>query len=45
MVDEYINPKAFILIKGKKDMKNKIEYRNIKLNINVFFFQIFFEKF
>ena len=26
MVDEYINPKAFILIKGKKDMQNKIEY-------------------
>ena len=26
MVDEYINPKSFILIKGKKDMKKKIEY-------------------
>jgi hypothetical protein len=26
MVEEYINPKAFILIKGKKDMMEKIEY-------------------
>lgn len=26
MIDEYINPKAFILIKGEKDIKNKIEY-------------------
>ena len=26
MVDEYINNKAFILIKGEKDLKNKIEY-------------------
>ena len=26
MIEEYINPKAFILIKGKKDMMEKIEY-------------------
>ena len=26
MVDEYINPKSYILIKGKKDIKNKIKY-------------------
>ena len=26
MVEEYINPKAYILIKGKKDIKKKIEY-------------------
>ena len=26
MIDEIYNPKAFILIKGKKDMKKKIEY-------------------
>ena len=26
MVDEYINPKAYILIKGEKDLKKKIEY-------------------
>ena len=26
MVDEYINPKAYILVKGEKDMKRKIEY-------------------
>lgn len=26
MVDEYINPKSFILIKGEKDMLEKIEY-------------------
>ena len=26
MVDEYINPKAYILIKGEKDMYKKIEY-------------------
>ena len=26
MVDEYINPKAYILIRGKNDMKKKIEY-------------------
>ena len=26
MVDEYINPKAYILIKGVKDLKKKIEY-------------------
>ena len=26
MIDEYINPKSFILIKGEKDMLEKIEY-------------------
>ena len=26
MIDEYINPKAFILIRNEKDMKQKIEY-------------------
>ena len=26
MIDEYINPKAYILIKGEKDLKKKIEY-------------------
>ena len=26
MIDEYINPKSFILIKGEKDLKRKIEY-------------------
>ena len=26
MVEEYINPKAFILIKGTKDLNKKIEY-------------------
>ena len=26
MVDEFINPKAFILIRGESDIKQKIEY-------------------
>ena len=26
MVDEYINPETYILIRGEKDIKNKIEY-------------------
>ena len=26
MLDEYINPKTYILIKGEKDIKEKIEY-------------------
>ena len=26
MIDEFINPKSFILIRGEKDMNNKIEY-------------------
>ena len=26
MIDEYINPKTYILIKGENDIKNKIEY-------------------
>ena len=26
MIDEYINPKAYILIKGEKDLQKKIEY-------------------
>ena len=25
-IDEFINPKSFILIRGQKDMKEKIEY-------------------
>ena len=26
LIDEYINPKSFILIKGEKDINDKIEY-------------------
>ena len=26
MIDEYINPKSYILIKGEKDIQKKIEY-------------------
>ena len=26
MIDEYINPKSFILVKGIKDIKEKINY-------------------
>ena len=26
MIEEYINPKSYILIKGLEDMKEKIEY-------------------
>jgi hypothetical protein len=26
MIDEFINPKSYILIRGEKDMKQKIEY-------------------
>ena len=26
MVDEYINPKSYILIKNEKDLENKINY-------------------
>lgn len=26
MLDEYFNPKSFILIKGEKDIQNKIDY-------------------
>ena len=26
LIDEYINPRSFILIKGEKDIKAKIEY-------------------
>ena len=33
MIEEYINPKSFILIKGPEDMKDKIEYiKNIDNN-------------
>ena len=33
MIDEYINPKAYILIKGEKDIQEKIEYiKNIDNN-------------
>ena len=30
MVDEYINPKTYILIRDKNDIKKKIEYRKSK---------------
>ena len=33
MIDEYINPKSFILIKNEKDIKKKIQYI-IKLDNN-----------
>lgn len=26
MIDEYFNPRSFILIKGEKDMQKKIDY-------------------
>ena len=26
LIDEYINPKSYILIKGEKDINDKIEY-------------------
>ena len=37
MIDEYINPKAYILIKGEKDMQQKIEYiKKIDKNDNLY---------
>ena len=33
MIDEFINPKSYILIKNEKDMLKKIEY----YIINIFF--------
>ena len=37
MIDEYINPKSYILIKGKKDMLEKIEYiKKIDNDINLY---------
>ena len=37
ILDEFINPKSYILIKGKKDIKNKIEYiKKIDNNDNLF---------
>ena len=30
MIEEYINPKTYILVKGDKDMEEKIEYCNIQ---------------
>ena len=37
MVDEFINPKAYILVKDKQDIKNKIEYHFIKFIEMVFY--------
>ena len=37
MIDEYINPKSYILIKGEKDMLEKIEYiKKIDNDINLY---------
>jgi hypothetical protein len=37
MIDEYINPKSYILIKGEKDMFEKIEYiKKIDNDINLY---------
>lgn len=37
IIDEYINPKSFILIKGEKDIKKKIEYiKNIDKNDGIY---------
>ena len=44
MVDEYINPKAYILIKGKKDIKNKINYIKKIDNDNNLYMSILREK-
>ena len=49
MIDEYINPKSYILIKSKKDMKAKIEYhishkhfhQVMKKSVSYVFFPIF----
>ena len=32
MIDEYINPKSYILIKSEKDILKKIEYRYVLKN-------------
>jgi hypothetical protein len=44
MLDEYINPKAYILIKGKKDIKNKINYIKKIDNDNNLYMSILREK-
>jgi hypothetical protein len=37
MIDEYINPKSYILIKGEKDIQEKIEYiKKIDNDINLY---------
>ena len=37
MIDEYINPKSYILIKGEKDILKKIEYiKKIDNDINLY---------
>ena len=37
MIDEFINPKSYILIKGEKDVKKKIEYiKKIDNNDNLY---------
>ena len=37
MIDEYINPKSLILIRGQKDMIKKIEYiKKIDNNIELY---------
>ena len=44
MIDEYINPKTYILIKGKKDIKNKINYIKKIDNDNNLYMSILREK-
>lgn len=44
MVDEYINPKSFILIRGEKDIKQKIEYIKKIDNDDELFHKILKEK-
>ena len=40
MVDEFINPKAFILIRGESDIKQKIEYMiNLDFSNGLIFFK------
>ena len=44
MIDEYINPKSYILIKGIKDMKDKIDYIKKIDNDNEMYRKILKEK-
>ena len=44
MVDEYINPKSYILIKGIKDMKRKIDYIRLIDNDDEMYKKILKEK-
>ena len=44
MIDEFINPKAFILIRNEKDMKKKIEYIKKIDNDDKLYKKIFTEK-